>query len=165
MSPFHLSLLIHAHQPLGNFESVQEDVYRLAYLPFIEELARHPAIRIALHYSGILLAWLEKKHPEYLEQLKELAGQGQVEILGGGYYEPVLSAIPDRDRLAQIERLSDFLEKRFGSRPRGAWLTERVWDPTVPMTLAVRNRITPDRRLSLFERRPGARSALQLLFQ
>ncbi len=136
MSPFHLSLLIHAHQPLGNFESVQEDVYRLAYLPFIEELARHPAIRIALHYSGILLAWLEKKHPEYLEQLKELAGQGQVEILGGGYYEPVLSAIPDRDRLAQIERLSDFLEKRFGSRPRGAWLTERVWDPTVPMTLA-----------------------------
>jgi hypothetical protein len=136
MAPLHLSLLIHAHQPLGNFESVQEEVYRLAYLPFVEEVARHPAIRVALHYSGILLAWLEKRHPEYFDRLRELMAQGQVEMLGGGYYEPVLSAIPHRDRLAQIERLSDYLEQRFQRRPRGAWLTERVWDPSVPESLA-----------------------------
>src|SRR5262249_37924764 len=136
MPRVHLSLLIHAHQPLGNFETVQEDVYKLAYLPFIESLGKHPAIRIAFHYSGILLGWLEKRHPEYLEQLRALIERGQAEMLGGGYHEPVLSAIPDRDRLAQIERLSDWLEKRFGRRPRGAWLTERVWDPSLPHTLA-----------------------------
>ncbi|MBI3693847.1 MAG: DUF1926 domain-containing protein [Acidobacteria bacterium] len=132
----HLSLLIHAHQPLGNFESVQEEVYRLAYLPFVEALGRHPAIRVAFHYSGILLAWLEKRRPDYLERLRELAGRGQVELMGGGYYEPVLSAIPERDRAAQLERMSDWLEQRFGRRPRGAWLTERVWDPSLPASLA-----------------------------
>ncbi len=132
----HLSFLIHAHQPIGNFENVQEEVYRLSYLPFVEELERHPAIRIAFHYSGILLEWLEKRHPEYLERLRGLVERGQAEMVGGGYYEPVLSGIPERDRLAQIERLSNFLERRFGRRPRGAWLTERVWDPSLPETLA-----------------------------
>lgn len=136
MPRVHLSLLIHAHQPLGNFESVLEQVYRLAYLPFVELLSQHRQIRVAFHYSGILLEWLEKRHPEYLDRLREVVERGQVEMLGGGYYEPVLSAIPDRDRLAQIERMSDFLEKRFGRRPVGAWLTERVWDPTLPKTLA-----------------------------
>ncbi|HYM10580.1 MAG TPA: alpha-amylase/4-alpha-glucanotransferase domain-containing protein, partial [Bryobacterales bacterium] len=136
MSPLHLALLIHAHQPLGNFDGVLEEVYRLAYLPFVETLEQHPAIRIAFHYSGILLEWLEKQHPDYIEKLRGMVERGQAEMLGGGYYEPVLSAIPERDRLAQLERMSDYLERRFGRRPRGAWLTERVWDPTLPETLA-----------------------------
>jgi alpha-amylase len=136
MSPLHLALLIHAHQPLGNFESIQEEVYRLAYLPFVEAVEQHPGIRIAFHYSGILLEWLEKRHPDYIEKLRGLVERGQAEMLGGGYYEPVLSAILERDRRAQLERMSEYVERRFGQRPRGVWLTERVWDPTLPETLA-----------------------------
>jgi len=131
-----LLLVIHAHQPAGNFDSVLEDVYRLAYRPFLEELRRRAGIRVAFHYSGILLEWLEKRHPEYFDWLGELIEAGRVELLGGGYYEPILSAIPERDRLAQLERMSRYLERRFGRAPRGAWLTERVWDPTLPQTLA-----------------------------
>ena len=100
MAPFHLALVIHAHQPVGNFDSVQEEVHQLSYRPFLEELRRHPTARVALHYSGILLEWLERQHPEYLDQLQELVERGQVEMVGGGHYEPVLSAIPDRDRVA-----------------------------------------------------------------
>ncbi len=136
MPAFHLALVIHAHQPAGNFESVQEEVYGLAYRPFVEELARHREVRAAFHFSGILLDWLERRHPEYLDRLRELADRGQAEMVSGGFYEPVLSAIPDRDRLAQLEKLNDRLERRFGRRPEGAWLTERVWDPTLPRTLA-----------------------------
>ena len=132
----HLVLLIHAHQPVGNFESVLEQVYRLAYRPFLEELRRHPSIRISFHSSGILLDWLERRFPEYLESLGELVERGQAEMVGGGFYEPVLSAIPDRDRVAQLDRMGDWLERRFGRRPRGAWLTERVWDPSLPRALA-----------------------------
>jgi len=136
MSPLHLCLLIHAHQPVGNFESVQEEVYRLSYLPFVEALEKHPGIRVAFHYSGILLEWLEKRRPDYLERLRRLVELGQVEMLGGGFFEPILSAIPDHDRTAQLERMSDWLEQRFGRRPQGAWLTERVWDPSLPRSLA-----------------------------
>ena len=136
MTPVHLALVLHSHQPVGNFEHVQEQVYGLAYLPFIAELERHPGIRVGLHYSGILLEWLEARHPEYLERVASLVEAGRAEMLGGGYYEPILSAIPDRDRVAQIEKLSQYIERRFGKQPAGIWLAERVWDPSMPQTLA-----------------------------
>ena len=70
MAKFQLALLIHAHQPVGNFDDVLERAYQQSYLPFVETLARHPAIRTGLHYSGVLLEWLEGAHPEYFELLR-----------------------------------------------------------------------------------------------
>jgi hypothetical protein len=136
MKPLHFALLLHAHQPLGNFDHVMEDSYRLSYLPFVELLAKHPTIHVSIHYSGSLLQWIYAHHPEYFERLCELVRRGQVELLGGGYYEPILISIPDRDKHAQITKLSDYLERHFGRRPRGIWLTERIWEPTLPKALA-----------------------------
>jgi 4-alpha-glucanotransferase len=132
---FQLVLLLHAHQPVGNFENVLENAYTHCYLPFIDVLARHPAIRIGLHYSGSLLEWIETAHPEYFDRLREFVRRGQVEVVGGGFYEPILIAIPPEDRIEQIHRLNDYIEKHFGARPGGAWLAERVWEPQLPSTL------------------------------
>ncbi len=136
MAKFQLSLLIHAHQPVGNFEDVLERAYAQSYLPFIEVLSRHPSVRMGLHCTGSLLEWLESAHPEYFERLRGLVQRGQIEIVGGGYYEPILIAIPLADRREQIVRLADYIEKHFGARPRGAWLAERVWEPQLPSSLA-----------------------------
>lgn len=136
MPKFELVLLIHAHQPVGNFDEVLERAYADSYSPFVELLARHPSIRIGLHYSGPLLEWLEAKHPEYFDRLRPLVAAGQVEIVGGGFYEPILVAIPPEDRHEQITRLADYIEKHFYVRPRGAWVTERVWEPQIPSCLA-----------------------------
>ncbi|HEY6443423.1 MAG TPA: alpha-amylase/4-alpha-glucanotransferase domain-containing protein [Candidatus Acidoferrales bacterium] len=136
MRKFELVFLIHAHQPIGNFEDVIERAYQSSYLPFVELLSRHPAIRLGLHYTGPLLEWIERAHPEYLDRLRALAASRQVEIIGGGFYEPILVTIPPQDRHDQILRLADYLEKHIGARPRGAWLAERVWEPQVPSTLA-----------------------------
>ncbi len=59
-----------------------------------------------------------------------------MEILGGGFYEPVLASLPERDRIGQLERMGDELERLFGRRPQGAWLAERVWEPDLPTSLA-----------------------------
>ena len=136
MRKFELVLLIHAHQPVGNFDDVLERAYKDSYLPFIEVLAQHPAIRMGLHYSGPLLEWIERAHPEYFDRLRALVSSGQVEIVGGGFYEPILVTIPPEDRLEQIARLAAYAEKHFKSRPRGAWLAERVWEPQLPSCLA-----------------------------
>jgi len=133
---FQLVLLIHAHQPVGNFDDVLERAYAQSYLPFVALLEKHPQIRIGMHFSGCLLEWLERAHPEYFELLGKLAARDQVEMVGGGFYEPILISIPHEDRREQLERLGDYLEDRFGKRPRGAWLTERVWEPQLPSTLA-----------------------------
>ena len=136
MSKVSLVLVIHSHQPVGNFDHVIEDAYRKSYAPFVQALVAHPKIRLSLHFSGILLEWLEHHHPEYFQQLRELVQRGQVELVGGGYYEPILPVIPDADKLAQLRKLADYLHQHFGSAPRGAWIAERVWEPTLPRPLA-----------------------------
>ena len=132
---FHLSLLIHAHQPVGNFADVFERCYQRAYLPFVQHLEKHQRIRAALHYSGPLLSWIGKNHPEYFELLRSLVKRKQVEMVGGGFYEPILAVIPPEDQHEQIERLAAYIEQHFGERPSGAWLAERVWEPQLPSVL------------------------------
>jgi hypothetical protein len=133
---FHLVLLIHAHQPCGNFGHVLEKAYKDSYLPFIELLERHPGVHMGLHYSGPLLTWIEENRPEYFTRLKALVSAGQVELVGGGFYEPILVSIPPEDQREQITRLASYLENHFGRRPTGAWIAERVWEPQLPSALA-----------------------------
>ncbi len=130
-----LALVLHNHQPVGNFGWVIADAYEHAYQPLVAALERHPAIRLGLHYSGPLLDWLAAERPDFLDRLGRLARAGRVELLGGGYYEPVLAALPERDRLAQLGRMADAIERIGGRRPSGAWLAERVWEPDLPISL------------------------------
>ncbi|HEV2351006.1 MAG TPA: alpha-amylase/4-alpha-glucanotransferase domain-containing protein [Terriglobia bacterium] len=136
MGKVNFALVIHAHQPVGNFDHVIEEAYQKSYRPFADALLRHPTIRLCLHTSGILLEWLEAHHPEFFEILGRLAGRKQVEFVGGGYYEPILVSIPDADKIAQIEKLAGYLQKHFGAQPGGAWVAERVWEPSLARPLA-----------------------------
>jgi 4-alpha-glucanotransferase len=130
-----LALAIHNHQPVGNFGWVMAEVYDHAYQPMVDALERHPHVRLSLHYSGPLLEWLRAERPEFIARLVALVERDQVEILGGGYYEPVLASLPERDRIGQARRMADELEALFGRRPGGAWLAERVWEPDLPTSL------------------------------
>ncbi len=127
---------VHNHQPVGNFDSVIESGYRDGYLPFVRVLEKHPTIRIVLHVSGALLEWMEHRHPEYLDSIRELAARGQLELLTGGFYEPIFPAIPDEDKIGQTRKLSFFLQERLGYEPRGMWLPERVWEPSLASAIA-----------------------------
>ncbi|MEO5964826.1 MAG: alpha-amylase/4-alpha-glucanotransferase domain-containing protein [Candidatus Limnocylindrales bacterium] len=131
-----LALAIHNHQPVGNFGWVFAEVYDRAYLPMLEALERHHGVRLSLHYTGALLEWLAAERPEFLLRLGDLVARNQVELLGGGLYEPVLASLPERDRVAQLSRMAGELERITGTRPRGAWLAERVWEPDLPTALA-----------------------------
>jgi len=126
---------IHNHQPVGNFDFVFEEAYQKSYLPFIEVLKNHPQIRIAIHFSGILLDWINAHHPDYMSKLQGMVEQGQLEILTGGFYEPILAVIPKADRLGQIKKLTATVKEIFGYQARGMWLAERIWEPTLPSTL------------------------------
>lgn len=134
--PISLLLGVHAHQPVGNFSAVLEEAHERCYRPFLHVLHRHPGFRFAAHFSGWLLDWLLEHHPQDMALLKEMVARGQVELFGAGECEPVLAAIPHRDRLGQINALTEKLAHRFGARVEGAWLTERVYVPTVVPALA-----------------------------
>lgn len=136
MPQLRLGLVLHNHQPVGNYGFVFGDLYDAAYLPMLEALERHPGIRFALHTSGPLIDWMQANKPQYIERLRALCDRGQAEIVSGGYYEPILPMIPDADKAGQIAKMSRFIEDRFGQRPSGLWLTERVWEPGLPAPLA-----------------------------
>jgi alpha-amylase len=130
-----LTFGIHDHQPVGNFAHVFEEAFAKCYAPFLDILGRHPKIKASLHHSGCLLEWIEEHRPEYLDRLAALAESGQVEILGGGFYEPILSAVPHDDALEQLARMNRWARERLGAKVRGIWLTERIWEPALPTLL------------------------------
>lgn len=131
----YLLLCFHNHQPVGNFDHVIEEAYQRAYLPFLKMLAGYPEVKVTLHYSGYLLSWLAEEKEEFMSLLSRVIERGQVEILGGGMYEPLLPLLPARDRLGQINMMAEKVRTLFGRRPRGIWLAERVWEPELAMTL------------------------------
>ncbi len=128
-----LLLAIHNHQPVGNFDNVFQDAFEKSYLPFIEVVERHPKIKFSLHYTGSLLDWLVRHQPDFLTRIKKLVKDGQVEIFAGGYYEPILTLIPERDAIRQSVALKEKVKEIFGYESHGAWIAERVWEPKMPI--------------------------------
>lgn len=133
--------LLHSHQPVGNFDHVIEEAYKLSYLPYVEVFEQFPEIPLTNHFSGCLLEWLEHHHPEYFEKLNRHTHPSQAagkpwEMEGGGFYEPIMTMLPERDRVGQTVLMSNYIEKHFGVRPRGLWLPERVWEPALVKDLA-----------------------------
>jgi len=119
---------LHSHQPVGNFDHVFEDAYQRSYLPFLKVLFRHPSIHVSLHFSGVLLEWMEAHHPESFDLLRTLVSNRQVEMMGGGMEEPILVMLPERDRIGQLTKMRKYLSDHFGVSAQGCWLAERVWE-------------------------------------
>jgi 4-alpha-glucanotransferase len=136
MGQLTLLLAIHNHQPDGNFGHVFEQAYADCYRPLIDALLEFPKVKITLHHTGPLLEWIERERPDYFDKMRTLVGRGQVELLGGGFYEPMLAVLPERDARGQITMMSDYLQAHFGVRPEGMWLAERVWEPALAKLIA-----------------------------
>lgn len=128
--------VIHNHQPVGNFDFVIEQAYRDSYEPFLSALEKHPLIKVALHYTGYLWEYISEKHPGFIQRLRVLVDREQVELLGGGYYEPILPVLPDKDADIQLSLYKAEMEKYSRSDVSGMWLAERVWEPGMPSIIA-----------------------------
>src|SRR5439155_86452 len=70
------------------------------------------------------------------EMIGRLAADQRVELLLAGFDEPILASLPRPDRLEQIGRMREYLQRRFGANATGLWLTERVWQPELAADLA-----------------------------
>jgi hypothetical protein len=121
----------HKHIPCGAGDDAFERAYETGVKPFISTLYQYPKIPAVLHYSGVLLHWIERFHPECLMLIGDLVSRKQVEILGGGFYEPMMPLIPLQDKIGQIELLTTYLRKQFGKRPLGCWIPALAWEQSM----------------------------------
>jgi len=122
---------IHMHQPVDNFEWVIEHAIKSCYEPFFEVMSAYPSFRFSVHCSGWLMERIQELRPSLYEQITVLAKSGSIEFFSAGYYEPILSVIPSKDRVGQIQRLNGAIEDNFSQTPQGLWLTERVWESSL----------------------------------
>ena len=129
MNKVYFGICLHFHQPIGNFDNIIERAYQNCYKPFLDVFEKHPDVKMSFHFSGCLLDYFEDKHPDYLDRVRVMVDRGQVEIVGGGYYEPIFASIPDVDRLGQIKVMAGYIKKRFNQKAQGMWTPERVWVP------------------------------------
>jgi len=130
MAKLYLVFGIHNHQPVGNFDQVIEHAYSKCYLPFLQVLKDFQKVKCVVHFRGCLFDWLETNgKQEIFDILQDLNHRKQIEFLSSGYYEPILSIIPWKDKINQIKKMNSFIKDRFKVSPEGIWLTERIWQP------------------------------------
>jgi 4-alpha-glucanotransferase len=135
--PLRLVLDVHCHQPIGNFGWVIEKATAGSYRPLLEALDAHPAIPYVLHVSGPLLEWWLQEAKDLVALVRNGVQRGQIELQASGLYEPILPAIPRRDRVDQVRLHRAWLHELFGADVTTLWLTERVWEPQLPHDLAL----------------------------
>ncbi len=135
-NPIRLCLVLHNHQPVGNFPGVFQQAYEDSYKPFLDVFDGYHDLKISLHTSGPLMEWLDENHPDYVDRLAGYVAAGRIEIIGGAFYEPILTMIPRRDRVGQIARYTHWLQNRLGADVRGMWVPERVWEQTLASDIA-----------------------------
>ena len=126
----------HAHVPYGSNNDEFENVYMNLMRPFVTSLYRYPKLQAVLHYSGVLLHWVERSHPELFMLINDMVARKQAEMIGGGFYEPMLPIIPLQDKIGQIELLTTYIRRQFGKRPQGCWIPGYVWEHSLVTPLA-----------------------------
>ncbi len=131
----YLVLAVHSHQPVGNLDFVFNQGYEDCYKPFLDVIKDRPDIPLTLHYSGPLAEWIDAHDPSYFDRMAELVRVGSVEMLSGGFYEPMLAALDPDDAVGQIQMMNEFLGERMGAEPMSMWLTERVWESSLPLVM------------------------------
>jgi hypothetical protein len=123
------------HLPSGTSEAVFEALYNNEIKPLISALDKFPKINVMFYYSGVILYWIERHHPELFMLIEDLLSRKQAEFLGGGFYDPVFPLLPLTDKIGQMEMLTTYLRKHFGKRPLGCWLPAMAWEQNLVGTL------------------------------
>lgn len=122
---------VHNHQPVGNFDSVFLRAYEDAYMPFLKAVEKRKWFKFCAHYSGPLLEWIEQNKLEMFILLRKLIDEGRLELISGGFYEPIFTLISEEDLNGQIRLMNSYLAKQFGAKAIGAWMPERVWEQSL----------------------------------
>lgn len=112
-------------------DSLYKAAYEKIYKPLGTLLFANPNLKFSFYFTGTQIEFLKKHNSEFLELLKDLLSKKQIEIIGGGYYNPIFPVLFPLDRSGQIEKLSLSIRQNFGRRPRGMKLFADSWDPSM----------------------------------
>jgi len=123
--------LQYAEIPVDEIPKVVEQ----SYIPVLSLLLEIPNIAVVLNFTGVTLEILYNEYPEVIEILKEGIEKEKFELTGCGYSHPIFPLLPIEDINKQIEFNLDVLNRTLDYVPKGFWLPELAYDPTLPKIL------------------------------
>ena len=128
MGSIHICYSLKSSRLGPNQKEIFEKDYINVYKPAAKFLYAHPDFKMSFAFNGVQIDFLQKEYPEFIEILHELISRKQIEILGGGYYDPAFPLLFPMDRTGQIELLTSTLRSITGKRPRGINICASIWD-------------------------------------
>ena len=128
MKSVYFSFILNSSQLTSMQSDVFENDYQNVYKPLIKFLYKHSNVKMSFFFNGPQFQFFKRKHPEFIKILQELISTKQVEVLGGGFYDPVFPLLFPMDRTGQIDMLSSEIRSSTGKRPRGVTLSGSSWD-------------------------------------
>ncbi|MHA1483642.1 MAG: hypothetical protein ACTSQA_09465 [Candidatus Heimdallarchaeaceae archaeon] len=123
--------LQYAEIPVDEIPNVVEQ----SYIPVLSLLLEIPNIAVVLNFTGVTLEILNNEYPEVIELLKEGIKKEKFELTGCGYSHPIFPLLPIEDINKQIEFNLEVKKKTLNYVPKGFWLPELAYDPTLPKIL------------------------------
>lgn len=114
---------------LSYVQHIHKNDSTLPYKAFFSGVQAEEKLPLTIFAAGSFLEWQESRRQAYTMLLNTMLARKQIELLGGGYYEPYLSLLPASDVIGQLEMMTSAIRTHFGKRPRGIFLTASAWAP------------------------------------
>ncbi len=131
MGSIYVSFIVKSVSVFTESTEVLEKNFQTIYKPVLKYLYSHPSFPMSFAFSGSQIQFFKKRKNELITILRELTDRKQVEILGGGYNDPLLPLLNSADRNGQIDLLTSEIRATFGKRPRGMTLFQDCWDSSL----------------------------------
>ena len=131
MGSIYVSFIVKSVPVCNESTEVLEKSFQTVYKPVLKFLYSHPSFPMSFAFSGPQIQFFKKRKNELITILRELTDRKQVEILGGGYNDPLLPLLNSFDRNGQIDLLTAEIRATFGKRPRGMTLFQDCWDSSL----------------------------------
>ncbi len=91
-------------------------------------LLQNEAARLSLFEPGWMLETANDFASKEILSLKEFAREQRLEILGGGFHDPMLSLFPVSLQKRQLQKYRALVEKIFSTEPSGYFNASMVWE-------------------------------------
>ena len=108
----------------------------LIYQPVLRMLYNREGVKFNLYQSSGVMKYFEANNPEINMLLSALCKRGDLEILSGSYSQSIIGLNLPKDRGRQIEKMTTFIRKTYGSKARTAFFYGQIWSPQFISTLS-----------------------------
>ncbi|MDR2865331.1 MAG: DUF1926 domain-containing protein [Spirochaetaceae bacterium] len=134
-SDINIILGFNAHLSFASSDALFEQIYTKQLKPFFQIVYQFPEIPFTLHFSGSLLYKIDRIHSELSSLISTMIDRRQLELIGGGFYEPMMPLLSSQDRIGQIELLTTYLRKSFNKRVAASYIPDIAWEQSVTSAL------------------------------